>query len=380
MCKFHKDVAIQVATDSNGIDPVAYSIMMCALSRYWINFYMPDMGHIDGYSAYEMATEETISAFKNSDTLYHMSQNMQGVIDYANQNSPKIRAAVNEVIAEQGLSLEKLNCPSDPLNHQRFAWAIAQHLFEGEPTQGMRMVKSVKNPKHEPMHRAVDAFFQKNGVESILQEMIAGSFAKVIRAAQEQVNPKLLTAYETLPRGLRMAFASCAIHGSGGVLGIHALCYLLPTAGAANLGMMAAPIVSAAIDSGLEWRRGNDFSWWRSGSVAALSLTLAFGIQAVWPHDHLNTTQAKGFNSKSQGQQDIILTTYRKDYEALPEDLRHRVDLQSAKKGITPELYLAVCDGTDTLGREIIEFQRQQKETNKPQTTGILGFWRTMGL
>jgi hypothetical protein len=372
MCKFHKDVAIQVATGSDGvIDPVRYGVMMCALSRYWIDLYMPEVDYLDGYSTYEMATSKAVAAMKGSPVIHELSQNIPAITAYAEEKSYQLRQSVDEVIAEQGLTLKSLHLPRRPLNNLNAISEIASGIYEGIPANGLNVKETVENPDHEPMRRAVSALFSKEEFEPVLRNMIAGSFARLMTEAQETVNPKLLNAYEALPYGFRTSFASCAMHGSGGTIGTHALCLLMPAAVGA-VGMAASPVIAVGIDRALDWRQGNSFSWRRSASVAVVSLAVAFGINAAWPHDHLNTAQARQFGEKDKGTQDAVLATYRKEYDSLSDELRRRVDEQAAKRTISPEMYLAICDGSDSLGREIAEFQKQQKGSAEASFTARL--------
>lgn len=59
MCKFHKDVAMSVATSpvTGQFDTVCYSLTLRASAKFWVNKYMPDMGHLDGYSPYELSSD-----------------------------------------------------------------------------------------------------------------------------------------------------------------------------------------------------------------------------------------------------------------------------------------------------------------------------------
>lgn len=371
MCKFHKDVAIQIATGADNIfDPVRYSIIMCALSRYWIDLYMPEVDYLDGYSVYEMATPRAVAALRKSETINTISQDVEGVISHAAANAPQLRKALDQVILEQELTSKTLNLPKRPLNNLKALSEISADIYEGDPAEGLNVKAAVNNPAHEPMRRAVSSLFDKDGFEPVLRTMIAGSFARLMTEAQSRVNPVLLKAYDNLPYGLRTSFASCALHGGGGSIGTHALCLMMPAAVGA-VGMVASPIIAIGIDRALEWHQGNSFSWKRSASVASFSLAIAFGINALWPHDHLNTVQAKEFNHKQKDDQDVILVSFRREYEALPDALRQRVNEQAAKKNISPEMYLAICDGSDSLGKEITAFQDSQKNDQSSWATKI---------
>lgn len=297
MCKFHKDVARDIATDpaTGQFNSVAYSIALVALAKFWIDRYMPEMSDCDGYSNYAMAGATGVAAFEKS--------GLNADLDMIEANRDKfvgfVRDALGKVINEQGLTLQSLNLPKNPIKNSTFLDKAMVEIYDGDPAVELTLKKVSSEPDHEPLRQAVEAFYAVPGIENALQTMQEGSFARLFIEAREKANPVLLKAYERLPKGLINAFKSCAMcagTGTGSAVLTHAGCVLVPVfAGASgsalssqlmSLMLVTSPALAAGVTAGIDRLQGKGFSPVKVGASAALGFAIAFGINANSGHNH----------------------------------------------------------------------------------------------
>lgn len=297
MCKFHKDVAREIATDptTGTFDPLAYSIGLSALAKFWIDRYMPDMSDCDGYSNYEMASLRGVRAFDRSG----LSSNLQDIENFKTTTIGSVRDALASVISENGLTLEKLNLPKNPVRNSRFLDQAMCEIYQGDPAIGLELRSSVDKAEQEPLRLAVEKLTSQPGIDVLLQKLQEGSFGRLFTEAKEKVNPTLLSAYEKIPSGLTKTFRNCAMcagSGTGGALVSHAGCVLVPVfAGASGSALSAqlmsamlvtSPVIAGGVTAGIDRLQHKGFSFLKVGASAALGLAIATGVNAYGGHDH----------------------------------------------------------------------------------------------
>lgn len=345
MCKFHKDVAREIATDplTGGFDPLAYSIGLAALARYWIDRYIPEMTNCDGYSNYEMASRAGISAFEKS----FLPKDIDSINAYHADTIGDLRAAVKAVIETKGLTLAALNLPKNPVKNTRFLDIAMADIYEGDPAIGLMLRSAAKAPSQDPLRNAVSALFAQDGIEEKLQKIQEGSFSKLFLEAPDKINPALLKAYEHIPQGLRSSFKACAMcagTGTGGALVSHAGCVLVPVfAGASGSALSAqlmsamlvtSPVLAAGVTAGIDKLQNKGFSFVKVGASAALGLAIAAGLNATNDHSHHagSHSHSHGHASDYQAQQwlDDLSPEQRRDFRDYALAIR-QTELEAAK-------------------------------------------------
>jgi hypothetical protein len=368
MCKFHKDVAMAVATDpvSGSVDPLRYSITLCALAKYWIDKYMPDMGYQDGYSNYEMSTETAQAAFTNSG----LEQNLEKAREGQTERIAFLRDAVDGVIAERRLTSSQLFLPKRPEKSPHFLDSVMLSIYEGNPKieWELRDVESVENIKHKPLRTVLECMFGIEGYKEAIEESLKSSISNLFIQAPSLANPHLLAAYDRLPTRLRTAFGSCSLHGGGGALTHLVVCGGLNSAigGFSGVFMNAAmwgvaPAVALATTYAEEKYRFNDFNPYKYVLPVAISLGVAFGVSKFLPHEHSADEKMSWFYGMNAEQRYIELGRQQERYLKLSPSLRQEVEDESSRQDMTVSMFMVsldVCGGE--LTPKIIAYERGQ--------------------
>ena len=293
MCKFHKDVAREIATNPvNGqFDPAIYSVALVAMAKFRIEQYMPSMFRTDGYSQYALASSKGVAAFEKSGLS--LGDKPGGMDD--------LRRAMGS-----DLTLAGLNLPKNPVRDVGFLDEATVELFENYTAPGyaagdLHLKKAAHKPEFEAIRAATANFLSRPGVEEALRRFFEHSVAKVFTEAQQNANPVILKLYDKMPDGLRAVFKSCAMcagSGAGGALVSHIGCIAVPVlagatgtavSGGLMTGMMlvGSPAIAASVTYGLDKWRGQKSSLPRLGGAAAIAFAVALGIGAMGDgHDH----------------------------------------------------------------------------------------------
>ncbi len=234
MCKFHKAIARDVATnpETGEFSPAQYAVALVAISKYRIEQYMPPMFGCDGYSRHEMATPKAIAAFEQSG----MRKLVHHADPYHDNNIDALRAAMAETAVAHDVSLSGLNLPKDPVRDMRFLDEATVELFEGYTGPGYAgdeifLKDTAHKPEFEPIRAAAAHFMAQGAVEPILRRMFEHKTAVLFNDAQATVNPLVQAVYERVPESLRNVFKTCAMcvggAGSGLIVG-HLGCVVTP--------------------------------------------------------------------------------------------------------------------------------------------------------
>lgn len=373
MCKFHKDVAMAVATDpvSGSIDPLRYSITLCALAKYWIDKYMPDMGYQDGYSNYEMSTKAAKAAFTHSG----LEQNLDKARAGQSERITFLRGAVDGIIAEMGLTPSQLFLPKYPEKSPHFLDSVMLNIYEGDPKIEWQLKEddALENKKHKPLRNVLERIFAGEGYKAAIEESLKSSISNLFIQAPSRVNQHLLAAYDCLPTGLRTAFGSCSLHGGGGALTHLVVCGGFNSAigGFSGAFMNAAmwgvaPAVALATTYAEEKYRFNDFNPYKYVLPVAISLAAAAGVSRFLPHEHSTEQKMSWFYSMNAEQRYIELGHQHERYSRLPPALRQEVDKESARQNMTVSMFMVsldVCGGE--LTPKIIAYERE-RNSNAP--------------
>ncbi len=349
MCKFHKDVAIAVATDpvTGAVDPLRYSITLVALAKFWVDKYMPDMGHQDGYSNYEMSSAAAQTSFRQSGLEQHLDKAREGQADRV----LFLRHAANQIIAEMGLTPESLYLPERPDTAPRFLNTVMLGIYEGNPQIEWMVKDSVENKKHKPLRDAVARIFEIQGYTETIEESLKSSISNLFIQAPHHVKPKLLAAYDKFPSGLRTAFASCSLHSGGGALAHAVVCGGLNTAIGGlsgtlmNTAMYAvAPVVAVGTTWAVERYQLSDFNPYKYILPVAMSLSAAFAISTILPHEHSADPKMAMFYSLNAQQRYQELDKQYQRYSRLSPELRQGVEQESERQSMTIPMFMVSLD------------------------------------
>ena len=106
MCKYHKAVARDIATnDAGDFDPGKYAVALLAMAQFRIEQYMPTMFNCTGFDPREMVTPEAVQALKDSGlrTCPHAMRK------FRDEHLPEVRAALDATAAVVSLTPWDLN-------------------------------------------------------------------------------------------------------------------------------------------------------------------------------------------------------------------------------------------------------------------------------
>lgn len=266
MCRFHKDVAHDIATDpvTGRFDPARYSVALVALAKYRIEQYMPAMFGCDGYNKYEMAAAEGVKAFAESG----LAKPEADIRRYRDGHIARLREAMDATAAAHDISIAGLNLPKNPLRDTRFLDEATVELFEGYTRPGyaagpLTLKAAAHKPGFEPIRAAASGFLSRPGVEPVLKTMLENSLVSIFSEARKKSGDVLLALYSAVPKGLRKTFSACAAC-TGSVVVPHLPCLTLmalasssavAAAVVGNLPAVAAMSVAAATGGYLSWNR-----------------------------------------------------------------------------------------------------------------------------
>lgn len=291
MCKFHQEVARDVATDDAGrFDPVLYNVVLLAAAKYRIEQHMPDMAGCGGFDRYEMVTPKAVDALKASG----IEKPLEYIQSYRDRHIDTLRGALAATIARYGTTAQALGLPEKSALHDAFLDEATDTLFEGFDTTGMATKPlELKTVAHKPaFQKFLDVtrdFAAQPGVGPILGKMVEHSFAKLFIEARQETNPQLARIYSRMPR-LPKIFNACAMcvrdGGSAAIVTHFITCVLLPGAlGAAfshaAMGpamLISSPLVAVGVGYTLDKIRKQKISLARLAGSAAL----AFGIAGAY--------------------------------------------------------------------------------------------------
>lgn len=218
MCKFHKDVAREIATDpqTGKVNKTKYQIALVSLAKWWVEQYLPTVSVL-GYSSYELATQQAQDAF-NATELPKTETQMKVC---RARNLPFLREAINKVVEEGKYSFSFSQTKLDK---------SMTDLYDGDPYKKLTLVSKSPTEEFETFRQAIDGFLKTPEVEERLKSMLEHNIAKLFQEAPQKVNRFILGQYEKRP-SIRNVFNACAcgMGAGGGFLASHAGCIISPS-------------------------------------------------------------------------------------------------------------------------------------------------------
>lgn len=203
MCKFHKDVARDIATnDAGAFDAGKYSTALVAMALFRVEQYMPSMHGCDGFNPAQMLTETAKNALENSG----LSRPQSNINAYRDAQIGGLRAAMELTAQSCDLSLGGLNIPDrivqggfkatccaepDPTKNGPFLDEAVVELFDGYDDAAktwagglLSLVDVAHKPQFEAIRTATEHFTSQPGVRDALQGMFEHSVASIFQNAK----------------------------------------------------------------------------------------------------------------------------------------------------------------------------------------------------
>lgn len=203
MCKFHKDVAREIATNDAGqFDAGKYSTALISMALFRVEQYLPEMHGTDGFNPALMTTETAKKSFAASG----LEKPQAEIQAYTNAQIAGLRAAMDLTADSTPLTLAALNIPDrivqggykatccaepDPTENGPFLDEAVVELFTGydDATKKwasgpLTLVEVAHKPQFEALRSAVEHFTGQEGVRDVLQGMFERSLASVFQSAE----------------------------------------------------------------------------------------------------------------------------------------------------------------------------------------------------
>lgn len=343
MCKFHKDVARDIATDpvTGVFDTGRYSVALVAMAKFRIEQYMPAMYACDGFVPALMRTDEAKQALDEAGIRKPLAE----IKAYRDAHIDALRAAMDETAETFDLSLKGLNIPDritkdgyqhcakmkpDPTQNGPFLDEAVVELFEGYDDAGktwarhdLRVAPVAHRPEFEPIRAATAHFLSQSGVTPILQVMFENSLARIFEESRLNENdPGLETdgcvmcGHGSRAEGFRSvaapavpqaaenplhnifnarSLASCMGSGALGAVVSHAPCLVAVALSGASgtvmamtmppLMLYASPIAAIGISAVADLFHKSRISWPKAAVSGAAGFGLALLAQSFTGHD-----------------------------------------------------------------------------------------------
>jgi len=203
MCKFHKDVARDIATNSHGFfNSGHYAVALVAMALFRVEQYMPAMHGCDGFNPSLMLTPQAKEAFEQSG----LRRDQLDINAYRNEQIGFLRSAMALTAKSCDLSLSALNIQDDiteqgyqknccadpdPTQNGPFLDEAVVELFEGYDdtnktwaTRDLSLINEAHKPTFEPIRMAVEHFLSQDRIQGVLKKMFECSLASVFQNAQ----------------------------------------------------------------------------------------------------------------------------------------------------------------------------------------------------
>lgn len=204
MCKFHKDVARDIATDpvTGDFNPGKYCVALTAMAKFRIEQYMPVMHGCDGFVPAMMTTDDAVRALDDTG-LRKPAADIQA---YRDARIGAMRDAMALTAQSCDLSMQALNIPDtitregyrhcakmapDPTKNGPFMDEAVVQLFEGYDDEGktwargtLTLADQAHKPVFEAIRTATEHFLGQPGVTDTLKQMFENSLVRVFDDAR----------------------------------------------------------------------------------------------------------------------------------------------------------------------------------------------------
>jgi hypothetical protein len=205
MCKFHKDVARDIAINpsTDEFDAGKYCVALLAMGHFRTEQYMPSMFSNDGFVPSSLRTPEAVKALDDSGLRKPLKE-AQGYLD---SHIGALRAAMDLTAKSCDLSVQGLNIPDtitrngyqhcpkmepDITKNSPFMNEALVNLFKGydDETQktwakgALTLLDEAHQPQYEAIRQAAEFFFSQPGVKEALKGMFENTLVRTFEEAR----------------------------------------------------------------------------------------------------------------------------------------------------------------------------------------------------
>jgi hypothetical protein len=204
MCKFHKDVARDIATNpaTGAFDAGRYCVALLAIAHFRTEQYMPSMFSNDGFKPSTLQTPEAIKALTDAG----IRKPLEEAQDYLKTNVGKLRDAMNLTAKSCDLTVYGLNIPDtitkngyqhcesmgpDITKNGPFMDEALVQLFTGydDDTKTwakgpLTLLKEAHKPQYEAIRQAAEFFISQPGVKETMKGMFENSLVRTFEEAR----------------------------------------------------------------------------------------------------------------------------------------------------------------------------------------------------
>lgn len=214
MCKFHKDVARDIATNpvTGDFDAGQFCVALLAMAKFRIEQYMPPMHGCDGFTPGEMTTETAVQALADSGLRTPRAD----ITSYRDSHIDALRAAMALTTRSTDTSMAALNNPdrivkggykatccaeADPTKGGPFMDEAVVQLFGGYDDDAktwargdLSLLPEAHKPQFEAIRFATEIFLSQPGITETLKQMFEHSLVRVFEDAQDSQAPAVKSA------------------------------------------------------------------------------------------------------------------------------------------------------------------------------------------
>lgn len=209
MCKFHKEIARDIATSCCGtFDPGAYAVALTAMAHFRIEQYVPELFGCDGFVPAKMAGADAQRAL----TAAGLEEDSSVAERFRSKHLKTLQAAMRATRAAHDLSPAALQiapgeltaqgykatpqAQPDPTVNGPFLDHAVVHLFTGydddaktyvSKGRSLSLVARAEHDRFEPIRAATADLWAQPQVAEIMRTMFQHALVRIIRAAPEDL-------------------------------------------------------------------------------------------------------------------------------------------------------------------------------------------------
>lgn len=208
MCKFHQDIALDVARNPDGsLDPLSFAINSIALgTNFAIDDYVPAMPGISGYNTYGLASKEGQDAFAQSNLVY----DPDAFEAYRMNTIGFLQERTKDIIANHAMDKKFTKKLGQGKKAIRFVNTIPDEAYASFDNLSSDIFKTDKAAAlYQDIRQASAEYWNDPQTQEILEKRFEFSVANIFTEAKENANPLLLKTYEALPDVVKQ-YGDCA--------------------------------------------------------------------------------------------------------------------------------------------------------------------------
>lgn len=270
MCKFHDDVAKDVATDpiTNELNRLSYAIALAALASQRVeqtlaptqSAHYETFSKLSGNTSFQLNQAPIKAIFAESP----LPKTYDDVENLYAESVPLLHEKLNTFIQRKHLTQAHLNLPKHKGNYLRFLNRATDVIYHDDKVSpqpvALRPADEIESDFH-PLHRTIQDFMAEPGVSDLISKAFTASVSKNFLDAASKPVPFVQKVYNTLPNPMQ-EFMECTgsicVAGGGSIASHLLTCVALPIGMAtigvsfsSMLGIADSAYINASIGTGL---------------------------------------------------------------------------------------------------------------------------------